>query len=1572
MAIQLPIAIGDTVRDKKSNTDYVIESITGLTAGGAITVFAIRVTDRKIEEWHYRSPNAILDGKIKLFRYNNLYMLPSDVVSHLNNSLKKNLGDSEELFRMVHEPENHMFKDLLLITGETGPLGMENGIIGMAEAIVNTVKAVPSKTALKQMLTNSVKGAEFEPSEEFIDHFVEKVIDYTRTRIPTQKSLTFAETKELAPFMFNNKGMFGGDLSILANHGLTNQDRNVAKKIDDKLTRKIIKDLFSGDQVVERNFLGSPLEHLAGSTAKTRYDFLARRFVETQGGLFSKETKSIFDSAWKASQKAAQSGHSTAATQALANFISQHPDFEPLNRTYKNVIEASRGIAFRHKQFNKARLYERMSTSNFARPDVNFGKLIKGLTNKDNFVTVDKSTFFDKLVRNSKVTMGGKALHLTPELKAEISKRIPHKFVALTPSKIRDMLKSHHTGEPINLDSILEGHSSITSRLEKTSISEIESKHLEFDGTKHTASGQKALVYDYGKPKINSGEKLYIFDKADAGLGTTTTYATSNIGLAREHGKDNFREKLVPFIPEEYKDKISGYTRGFHLPKHTAPMTVAVEHKINVSVNKRTESFEEAFSKAEKETRIALAGFRREGKQETALIDTAIERPIEDQLKSARNFYLHGGGILDIETRDVGLGGIKNLNEVALSTNGKDFLLGGKSISNDVERVREIIKLADHLETIENIGTQGNYDFKHLINIAKVLAEKYESDRPALEKAIAILEHTANNKLFDLQLIHGLTGETAGFRNQPHLTTKYLKDKFGNTRFEQHEARQDVTDAFELAEIKRNQFLGMEGLHLQRNEAEHSFYLNTDTISPNYGKILKPIDFYSHTGENGESKSIATVREYTMKSGNLIPGIEYPIIADSPTQLTAALTKNARKFEAHQAAEIFPEYKGIIEDSSSRNIRSLNPMTKTIYDQLDMFDPNEMGDFGVHNLKMEVEAESLLPKARELAAKYESEGLSKVKANYKAIDTILAKKYNKLQGRVKGVQLAFEKTDNYRGPAVERLEKKLANLEIDQEYMRMALDKMLAGGRESQLMLDRETSSWARLKDSPVAKALISAHNREESSPGFYFLQYADLLGEAAKAGNVFKNTESVPRFSVKIGGQPVSNNMLHISDVEKTGNKLRLGATEALFGLLTEKTHFGAPTKVETEEFLKSAGINNIEHITQLMLQYQEEAGVQANLPQFKTVLEKLAHQEKGGKYGDLLKARDTILAHESTKNAVLTALNKKIENLHAELNEEEKLKAQKIGQKLIEGINNLQPKHGLPDEISKLFTKAMETDSKGFNTLFKDRYRGVDTDALIDFLDPEKLKNSTKSLNTLYDNVAREDFGSVEIARHVQDVFETYHKNLIEGNHEQAILTIKDGLDAIRDLHAQGMKTQAIKSAQRAATPSNMKIMATEVNKARQAAQKSGEMELTHMIVHSATTYGSQYLTKLSVPLMAVGGALALMSGHETRDDGFSQGNMSNQVMGLGPANKFARIAEIPGEGSHAQVWHGDQDPFRLDISFSGYVQSKRHQEELTQQVFDVINSQVEVRKTSGEIQDARRRDHSMPARDLLRRSV
>ena len=305
-----------------------------------------------------------------------------------------------------------------------------------------------------------------------------------------------------------------------------------------------------------------------------------------------------------------------------------------------------------------------------------------------------------------------------------------------------------------------------------------------------------------------------------------------------------------------------------------------------------------------------------------------------------------------------------------------------------------------------------------------------------------------------------------------------------------------------------------------------------------------------------------------------------------------------------------------------------------------------------------------------------------------------------------------------------------------------------------------------------------------------------------------------------------------------------------------------------------------------------------------------------------------------------------------------------------------NMRTTEEVIGDISSTLTSYAEKNPETFNSLMRDKYLKPANLAELSEIDVKNI-NSTLfdeagGIQETINGMLAADVDGMTMDHIVYDV--AHHTSSIEGTIEKSV-GARNRISEIITLHKQGNSLRSI------VHPSAIKQQQELVNRgaaaARQGNTAAGRVidsaaNLANEAAQGTLSSASKMFSRVSVPLLALGGIVGLLAAKQPNlGDTFSQGNVSKSLgeSFSGNENVIAKFSEIPGSPESQQIWYGGTMPFQIDMTFSGFVGNRMQHDKLQREVYNILNSNMEIRKTSGDVQDNRNKQHRMAAIEAMR---
>ena len=194
----LPYEPGDIVRDRKTDSDYVIQSISALAGLSAAAIYGVNLWNDKVETWTARSATEMSDTHILIRK--GAVRDPNFTIQHYRNRFNEILKHQSELYKELIKEENVALRDLLYL-GLEGPGDDPNtwvpkSFAKIAKSLVTVGGGIPTKDALKsalmEIMANELSAGTI--TEDAITMMASNIETYARVNGGKKRFLTDSNT----------------------------------------------------------------------------------------------------------------------------------------------------------------------------------------------------------------------------------------------------------------------------------------------------------------------------------------------------------------------------------------------------------------------------------------------------------------------------------------------------------------------------------------------------------------------------------------------------------------------------------------------------------------------------------------------------------------------------------------------------------------------------------------------------------------------------------------------------------------------------------------------------------------------------------------------------------------------------------------------------------------------------------------------------------------------------------------------------------------------------------------------------------------------------------------------------------------------------------------------------------------------------------------------------------------------------------------------------------------------------------------------------------------------------------
>lgn len=1019
------------------------------------------------------------------------------------------------------------------------------------------------------------------------------------------------------------------------------------------------------------------------------------------------------------------------------------------------------------------------------------------------------------------------------------------------------------------------------------------------------------------------------------------------------------------------------------------------------------------------ETKLALASIKNgDSLAKLSFIGSDVAVPIQEQVKRGNEFLEGRGVILDIESYKNPLTNLGVVKELAIGSSETDMLhLKESKFLTPEARANSIIELTDnilhHLSTGKTvIGTAGPHDFNTLVENAHSLTDELEGanidegkkrhliDR--LDKAVTTLSEVRENNLFDIQVMYRMAGIPEGSTNQASVTSKL----FGATQ--KHTAKQDVLDAIKALDVLKkngsfkNNEVNFNGESLVK---EGIYYFNTDANSPKGPGLIKKITGTANiTDKNGKEKFVIQYHLHELENNKLKATSRTGTEEFESAKLAAfTLENNSMIFTKQQLekdASIGTAYRGIVEETIGRRVRAYNPASLSLWDPLGMWDSKMHGPYAAFRLANDATTVQLFP-LLQASMEQEADKL-RVKHGDNLTNAQLLSVMEKADSKIDKIIEHHRKSIIAKGTGMSDIQN------TGLEYVRLQLKDILTDHNNTATEYTDPTSyltkflkSEAGQRLTPLARLATGqelvdgwAHAPEDKY-GITHMLYSAAAAEKAdtelkasgRVNDFYRETN--PRLALRIGDATKEMYLRTADDL--SANKLGHHLDE-LSAMAVFQGYDKLPERAR--ETILNMGIDE-KRYNELLDEFKASKGDGSFVPDLehlKEMTKSLAFWGDDNQFKDLKRVRVAIRDSHSAE-AIVGAVKEKVAKVKAfhelevsysRTNDSKPIDSTFLQKalKLEEDITTLIPKSGESFEqaASNLFSQHIKENGDTLFNILKDRRLEVPDIAKLSKEDLDRSDTERDELLSYFqEHLAKEHDGVDEQVLLADSFFHARTVKRAEIGSYEYYAAGRNRLRQIKDLHMQGNAFKTIVSKEAMTAGYEMKSFHKQIADGVAAVGRTGgsaagdEMEQTARLVleSGGIKSASQIFSKVSVPLLALGGLVGFLAAKEPNTGSpFHQGFSNNYYdKEGGNINAIEKFSEIPGDPDKQEIWYGSSDPFRLDMSFTGFINDRMQHQSLQRDVYNILDNHVDIRRNSGEVEDRRNRTHHMAAREAMK---
>jgi hypothetical protein len=1210
------------------------------------------------------------------------------------------------------------------------------------------------------------------------------------------------------------------------------------------------------------------------------------------------------------------------------------------------------------------------------------------------------------------------------------SRTPPRQQVVLPLKQLTKILKG---GKKVNLDRVLREHENLINTISETSLDSLQSVHgntkLGFSGSPAATFDIVDLTEERIKEQLRILEepeddllKLFVAEQGGE------TFVTSKPTLFTS--PQNIKQINIPInkLPRPLTN-LSGLVKVNQVIQNSLGQfnSTAVSFT-NLIEDVSTESITDTvFDKAKQTQKIALAPLER-GKYR--LLGTSMGSGVEQQVTQIRNLFQDPNlsvllsdqvVFMDLETltryddindvntpvlRDVGIitgkkakeildleGSRRNLSPEEIHERNKrlSFVKSSSNLFNvkgyhklkKGEKKRQLLKIIKYLEESPNyVITQTNNDWKFLRQAVIDLRIEGTLSPNEAETLLSTLIDLETTKGIDFALVSQFIPGIDLSDTKQETTTRRV---FGVGHYEAHESIPDTLDMVDVLResagtvgesTKNTTVLTQDSL--RRRLREGTVVVPNNTMLSEYnGQPLEIIDVIdSSDGSISLRAKVMVLNE----QGLWVPtNQQIAINAQSPSHLWSRLGRaeilTVDKLNKNKS--VISGSREVLETSAARMLRALNPFAESVYTTVK---PGYYGPFDTRKAWLTKHAISsgILEQTRKIMEEWDvvnpnadpNRRLDRVKEVVDQFVTGSISKEGKeipeysIKQFFTGIPYSVE-DNNFLLERAQNLQNTLK--EVVTDYLSNA---------PKQQVIDK--SSYRDFLDSrlgaEIGKLNFGYPGVSDIDPAEFGILLNRRMFQEIYEGEYLKTTKVDPRIS--FGFEPVRRPVRVTPG--SVGTQGLNAFDESILRLLMYADLPGSDARKILENIFTP---DELPKLTERISRLKEQRNIPANLEEYGKMTSNSAEDlaaSMGGWYDQdaqiLNEYRFRIYRDQNAAEYAMGGLIERIQGYGSEEGKEYLLPKLEDLRKRLSGIDSTLDNNQFIAQFRNVFREGLDNIFSEENAPYLDQsVEEIDWERFIHDVNDVDKPTLQNILNRAVrdQQIINEAQDSSLILRAQQAAQQAGREIELNQNLSNAGRMINKAANTAFD-NVLGLHSETLEQSSEPTKGAEVTIQHKVVSEATQGATKSKNVSQLHQLVLQGVGLDSaKVFNKVNVPLMAIGGALALLAAKDPRPE--ESYIVGNQTRNIGPDNLgLARNAEIPGSKTFPLVFVGQETPFKIDITLKGMVKSEAEKEKVVTQVFNVLNNTMEFRKTTTDVRDKRERNSNLDARDLLRRRL
>ena len=1520
-----PVQPGDEVRNRKTNADYVVQSVATLASGAGFIYYLLRTVDGRLEE--YRAQN-LDDLDLYITRTNIDELTPEGVIAKKQDVLNRVFKGNQQVINNVNSDENSLYRDVISLLDDADSETIPKKLNDLTDSLLMHSEGRYTPIEIEKMLRDALGANSEFYSDEHITSIAEKLHQVATSGQKMSTLQPFNKASKL------NSNFFGGA-----------EDRGFTRYLKDEVFKtKHAGRYFPDEDIYSRNTaLNAILKEEKPSL---------RTFKLVQAATQQKPSRRFI--------AALRSSDPNVANDAIKRLMSDDKSglIQDFYLKY-NQVNGRKGNKFEYgkRMFNRKSAAATRLRGKFS-SRVNFDSYLKnsspttpeGLSKylAINTETVVHDLFEGKTLQYGKQVMysGDMALYKLLEAKTGDTKS-----VLLSHQRLQQIREQH----VVDLDELLSEQARIKENLSSTMKATINAEM----GVSTVETYRRNPLVEFGLTEANpmaateSGNLFY------GRSGVKSVYMTLDQLQEEIKGGNTFTNLKSVKVSEDLYSNLSSASQADMQKAFNTAGTI-YEAGSGLSFGEDLPNQQQLTANAV-ELKAAYMRTRDEARMGFAIIEDATGNKALRLVGSEQNVNLsaqldrgfqslteHGPGSirLDIETAidpvtrssRIGQIGVGYKNDLGEVVSLQDFRARTGSV---FEEIKAIHTAAQHVNASSLMGTQGSHDMNTIMERISALREKVKPGaqmEALLDQSYTIFKEASNTKMYDvISLLHsagtvpGATGSVSfgvGNASQPRAAKMLLGEDTT------HNAMEDVAQSFKITDrlgLGSSKFFGvLDPKSLKDTGA--MFYASGTRTGNLRGNIMKLIGFDNSglgngvtarfrpmaVGADGSLRPVGSEMGVSASSANILGGMfkEMELLKDASPEAIAELQKRSR---------------AVSDDIGGRYLRGLNPLSKSFLDQTGTFDASVSGVYGHHELAVVSEVQKLMQNHQEEIGRlrFDLGGLTE--------DTKESKISEFLDRVTADIPTRKIGHDTFVERAKYHLEQTLLNpVHADVIGKDGVLGKMIDSDLGQRLI--KLTNQGLRGEVSAFEEASVLSARA-----------FGMLASDPGQLGTFVSN----PRLGLSITGHQRGYKLAASTplSVEMSGGAIESSVKSYASQLFLDVAKKGersvANDLFNNVRLTGSAVDKGLEYIEQLR---------GANDPSiFDTTLQQMHHLDHNSEFGEVTKTLDSLMSSPEFRTHIRTNIIQRgdaFKNHYKHI--DASLDSTHITDSIQRRLDASFAEHERADKaLSSFMYKSMNEDAHGTMAYF--------TDVIENYIDPKRLLNVDQGImKNLIDKTAT-DMEAARLApggSQVSKVLEASAEILAEARQQgmsyadsmsharnfldDSIGSIKGsaGNEVIGNLNERALQYQGMISAGQGPRRSAMDLEIATMS-ARVDTSASDFLRTQQEVVTKAMATAARN-PKLMLPMAAVGGALALIGAAKTPQERYSGGYLSTATPGI-----IGAMSEIPGAASPPHVFHGETIPFMLKVDIRGQVDNQVQLKAFQKALSETVHSNTNVEK-------------------------